>query len=211
MGMPSADFWNARFSQDEHAYGERASRLLSGYRDLLPETGLAFVPGAGQGRDAVFLAQCGLQVQAADFSKPGLARAQTLAEKAGVKIEPRLLDLITWDWPTNSYDVIAANFFHFPSDIRRTLHHNMLTALRSGGVLFLECFSRAQLAFQDTHQSGGPPEADMLPERADIETDFASARAFAIWDGVEQLNEGPYHTGLAALIRAIYIKPETDA
>lgn len=211
MGMPSADFWNGRFSEDEHAYGERPSRLLTGYRDLLPDTGLALVPGAGQGRDAVFLAQCGLQVQAADFSKQGLTSAQSLAKKAGVEIAALHLDLVTWDWPTDAFDVIAANFFHFPSEIRRPLHQNMLSALKPGGVLFLECFSRDQLAYQETHQSGGPPEADMLPTRADIEADFASARALAIWDGVEQLNEGPYHTGLAALIRAIYTKPETEA
>lgn len=211
MGMPPADFWNGRFSQEAHAYGERASRLLTGYRDHLPATGLAFVPGAGQGRDAVFLATCGLQVQAADFSKQGLARAQSLAEKAGVEIEPLHLDLIEWDWPTDAFDVIAANFFHFPSEIRRALHQNMLEALKPGGVLFLECFSRDQLAYQETQQSGGPPEADMLPTRADIEADFCSATPIALWSGVEHLNEGPYHTGLAALIRAIYTKPKTEA
>lgn len=211
MGMPPADFWNGRFSEEAHAYGTRASRLLTGYRDLLPGTGLALVPGAGQGRDAVFLAKCGLQVQAADFSELGLARAQSLAETAGVEIETRHLDLISWDWPTDTYDVIATNFFHFPSEIRRPLHRNMFKALKPGGTLYLECFSRDQLAYQQSHQSGGPPEADMLPTRADIETDFADASVFSIWSGAEHLNEGPYHTGLAALIRAIYTKPERAA
>ena len=210
MSMPKADFWDSRFTQDEHAYGTRASRLLIGYRELLPETGLAFVPGAGQGRDAVFLAKCGLHVEAADFSEQGLASAQSLAEAAGVKIEARHLDLISWDWPTETYDVIAANFFHFPSEIRRPLHRNMLGALKPGGMLFLECFSRDQQAYQGPNGSGGPPEADMLPTRADIETDFEAATLFSIWSGVEHLSEGPYHTGLAALIRAIYTKPERD-
>ena len=57
-GIPK-DFWNARFGEQGFAYGERASRLLLAFRDLLKPGQRALVPACGEGRDAVFLAECG--------------------------------------------------------------------------------------------------------------------------------------------------------
>ncbi len=75
-GIPK-DFWNARFSEQGFAYGERASRLLLAFRDLLRPGQRALVPACGEGRDAVFLAECGLDVTAVDMSAAVLPRPQT--------------------------------------------------------------------------------------------------------------------------------------
>ena len=205
VGAP-VEFWNDRYGEDGYAYGTRPSRLLLGWRDLLPAGGRALVPGAGQGRDAVFLAQSGLDVLAVDLSPVGLAVAERLARAADVTLETRVVDLLDWDWPQGAYDVIAAMFLHMPSAHRTPLHHRMIDALRPGGLIFLEGFTTEQIDFQQDYNSGGPPNVDMLFEPEDVLEDFDGMEPVAIWGGTEHLTEGQYHQGPAALLRAIFRK-----
>lgn len=200
------EFWNARYSEEGFAYGERASRLLLGWRDMLPAGGDALVPACGEGRDAVFLAQCGLNVTAVDISPAGLAKTTALAQSRGVSLTCVEADLAEWAWPRGTVDVLVANFLHVPGPARRPLHHRMLAALKPGGVLFLEGFTPEQIEFQQVYQSGGPPVADMLFDPEDILDDFAAVEALAFWTGTEHLTEGKYHRGPAALIRAVFRK-----
>lgn len=203
-----ADFWDARFGEADLAYGDRASRLLLGFRDLLPATGRALVPGAGQGRDAVFLAECGLDTLAVDLSPVGLERAQELAARRGVTLKTEQADLTEWAWPEGEVDVVAAMFLHAPSPLRPGFHTNMLAALKPGGLIFIEGFTKDQADYQARYNSGGPPVPDLLFAPDDLRADFSAAEPIAFWTGVEHLTEGPYHTGPAALVRAVYRKPE---
>jgi 2-polyprenyl-3-methyl-5-hydroxy-6-metoxy-1,4-benzoquinol methylase len=203
-----AEFWNARFGEDGFAYGERASRLLMGFTDKLRAGLRALVPAAGEGRDAVFLAQCGLDVTAVDISPVGLDKAEALAQARGVSITCVEADLAEWSWPAGGFDIVAAMFLHVPEAGRAGLHARMLGALKPGGHVFLEGFTKHQRAFQESHNSGGPPVESMLFAPDEIRADFASAETLAFWTGVEHLTEGPYHTGPAALLRAVWRKPE---
>lgn len=206
-GIPK-EFWNARFSEADYAYGERASRLLLGFRDLFRPGQHALVPACGQGRDAVFLAECGLEVTAVDLSTAGLERTAELAAARGVSVTCIEADLSQWDWPQAEYDCIAAMFLHVPSAFRPTLHAHMLAALKPGGHVFLEGFLPEQIEWQKSHNSGGPPVADMLFAPDDIRADFSSAEPVSLMTGIETLAEGPYHSGPAALLRAVFRKPE---
>lgn len=206
-GIPK-EFWNARFSEAGYAYGDRASRLLLAFRDLLRPGQRALVPACGQGRDAVFLAECGLYVTAVDLSTAGLERTAELAAARGVSVTCIEADLSQWDWPQAEYDCIAAMFLHVPSAFRPTLHAKMLSALKPGGHVFLEGFLPEQIEWQKSHNSGGPPVPDMLFAPDDIRADFSSAEPVSLMTGIETLAEGPYHTGPAALLRAVFRKPE---
>lgn len=203
-----AEFWNARFGEEGFAYGDRPSRLLMAFQDILPRGGAALVPGSGEGRDAVFLARCGLDVLAVDLSPVGVEKTQALAARESVTLTAEVADLAAWDWPQGRFDVIAAMFLHMPPEMRRATHEKMFAALKPGGVIFLEGFTTDQLAFQKRYNSGGPPVFDMLFEDNMIRADFAAGEPIAFWTGVEHLTEGPYHTGPAALLRAAYRKPE---
>jgi len=206
-GIPK-DFWDARFAEDGFAYGERASRLLMAFRDLLKPGMSAFVPGAGEGRDAVFLAKCGLDVHAVDLSPVGLGKAVALAERDGVAIRAEEADLMEWNWPDGRHDVLAAMFLQVPPDVRPDLHARMLAAVKPGGFVFLEGFTPEQIGFQERFNSGGPPVKEMLFSPDDIGADFARAVPYSFWTGTEVLAEGPYHSGPAALIRVVYRRPE---
>ena len=75
----------------------------------------ALVPACGEGRDAVFLAECGLDVTAVDMSAAGLAKTAELAASHGVSVTCIEADLSEWNWPKAEYDVIASMFLHVPS------------------------------------------------------------------------------------------------
>lgn len=209
MSQPiPAEFWDTRFGEAGFAYGDRPSRLLLAFQDTLTSGGAALVPGSGEGRDAVFLARCGLDVLAVDLSPVGVEKTQALAAREGTALRAEVADLSAWDWPEERFDVIAAMFLHMPQDLRAVLHSRMFAALKPGGRIFLEGFTTDQLAFQKRYNSGGPPVFDMLFEDNMIRADFAAGEPLAFWTGVEHLTEGPYHTGPAALLRAVYRKPE---
>ncbi|MEZ5997374.1 MAG: class I SAM-dependent methyltransferase [Hyphomonas sp.] len=207
-GIPR-DFWNARFSEAGFAYGDRASRLLMAFRDLFVPGQSALVPACGEGRDAVFLAECGLAVTAVDQSSAGLEKTLALAAARGVSVTCIEADLAAWDWPAAAFDHVAAMFLHVPSAMRPALHANMLRTLKPGGHVFLEGFLPEQIDYQKSHNSGGPHNVDFLFDPAAIRADFAAAEELSFMSGIEQLTEGPYHNGPAALLRAVFRKPET--
>jgi hypothetical protein len=65
----SAEFWNERYSADDLVYGDAPNDFLASTADRFPATGDALDIGAGDGRNALFLASCGLNALAVDQSE----------------------------------------------------------------------------------------------------------------------------------------------
>ncbi|MAP96338.1 MAG: SAM-dependent methyltransferase [Ponticaulis sp.] len=209
QGIPK-EFWDSRFSEAAPAYGERASRLLLGWSNLISsDCRTALVPACGQGRDAVFLAKLGLSVTAVDVSPVGLRQCSELARRHGVSLSLVEADLFEWDWPEADVDLVAGMFLHVPTGARPGLHERFKRALKPGGYVFLEGFTTEQIRFQETYQSGGPPDAAMLYSADAIRDDFSGLAEISLMTGVETLDEGPYHTGPAALLRAVFQKQDS--
>ena len=201
------EFWDARYSESGYAYGVRPSRLLLAWSDTISKSGTkAFVPGCGEGRDAVFLAMMGLQVTAVDMSPVGLEKARTLAERNGVSIETVEADLRDYPLEPESFDCIASVFVHMPESERNSYHQKLSASLRPGGLIFLEGFRKLQLQYQASHNSGGPTDKSMLFAPPQIEQDFSDLEQVSLMSGVENLAEGPYHDGSAAIMRAVFRK-----
>ncbi|MBM4278855.1 MAG: class I SAM-dependent methyltransferase [Deltaproteobacteria bacterium] len=72
--------------------------------------GKALDLAAGEGRNAVFLARNGFEVDAVDISRIGLKKAKKLSEKAGVKIQTICADLKIFPIEKEKYNLIA-NFY----------------------------------------------------------------------------------------------------
>lgn len=208
QGIPKA-FWNDRFSEDGYAYGTRPSRLLMAWSPDLAQEGFstALIPACGEGRDAVYLASLGLDVTAVDISSAGLAKTRQLAERYGVTVNTVEADLFAWDWPEAQFDVIAGMFAHMPSAVRPRLHALYEKALRPNGLICIEGFTKDQLSYQKIYQSGGPPDIDMLYDADSLRADFSTLEPLSLTTGIETLSEGPYHSGPAALLRAVFRKP----
>ena len=78
-----AQRWDQRYDRETYVYGEEPVVFLAEQIERLRK-GKALVLAAGEGRNAVYLAQQGFQVVAVDISAKGLEKGRALAQSRGV-------------------------------------------------------------------------------------------------------------------------------
>jgi 2-polyprenyl-3-methyl-5-hydroxy-6-metoxy-1,4-benzoquinol methylase len=198
------EFWNARYAETGYAYGTEPNAFLVAQKNYLKSGGKALAVADGEGRNGVWLAQQGLDVLSVDASEVGLRKTQELAAERGVTIRTEKVDLTTWAWPNQQFDVVAAIYIHFPPEVRARMHRHMYDALKPGGILMLEAFTPDQLQYK----SGGPPVLEMLFTADMLRNDFAGGEVLLLEETTTELVEGKYHRGPAAVVRLILRRPE---
>ena len=127
--------WNEKYSDDDEfelpadPIPELARRI-----DTLPGD-RALDVATGTGRNAIYLAEHGYDVEGIDVSDEALKRAERRAEKAGVDVEWIRADLTDpgFDLEADAYDVITVSFF-----AALGLLPDLKEALAPGGVLVYE-------------------------------------------------------------------------
>ncbi len=126
--------WDERFREGEYPQNPETSPVLRRYIDALPD-GRALDVATGTGRNAVFLAAHGYQVDGIDQSRAGLEIARENAVDRGVADRTNWIqaDVPTYGFPDATYDVITISFYRavdrFP---------DITEALAPGGVLFVQ-------------------------------------------------------------------------
>jgi cyclopropane fatty-acyl-phospholipid synthase-like methyltransferase len=199
----STDFWNNRYAEPGYAYGTEPNAFLVSQRKYFKPGMKALAVADGEGRNGVWLAQQGLEVLSVDASAVGLGKAQKLAAERGVSIRTQQVDLTIWGWPQNEFDVVVAIFIHFPPETRARMHAKMYQALKPGGMLILEAFTPEQLKYK----TGGPPVKEMLYTAEMLRTELSEAEILLCEESLTNLEEGPYHRGLAAVVRLVARHP----
>lgn len=126
--------WDERFKGKGFAFGKEPNPFLKKHIRLLPK-GKALDIATGEGRNAVFLAQQGFDVDAVDISGAGLKKAQKLAREIGVKIHTSFADLNTYQIEKEKYDLIANFYF-----LRRSLIPQIKNGLRKRGWVIFETY-----------------------------------------------------------------------
>jgi SAM-dependent methyltransferase len=197
-------FWDQQFAPAEFKYGTQANQFLRQQAAQLAPGGVVLLPGDGEGRNSVWLAEQGFQVTAMDSSRVGLDKAQRLAQQKGVAIEVVHADLADWVPAPASVDAVVLTFVHLPETLRASVHQRLVAALRPGGLFILEAFHPRQLGFN----SGGPKMESMLYPLHTLRADLQAAmehdlKEVLAWEGEDQLSEGPGHQGPAYLTRFV--------
>jgi SAM-dependent methyltransferase len=192
--------WDERFSQVAPVYGEEPNAYLREQVARLKPNSKVFVPGDGYGRNGLWLAKQGFEVNTVDLSPIGVERARKAAETAGVKMIAEQANLSAWNWPENEFDAVAAIYLHLPPEVRAGIHEKMLRAVLPGGIVVLEAFTTAQLQ----HSSGGPKQLDLLYTEEMLRKDFAAADVLELEECEVHLDEGHMHRGPAAVVRAVF-------
>ena len=164
----STGSWEERYSSAERLFGDQPSELLLAQRALLRPGMRALAIADGEGRNGVWLAEQGLIVAAVDLSATALTRARARAAEHGVSLTTTCADIFEWTWSDTAYDVIVDIFLHLPRAARQRLHQRIRSALRPGGLVFLEGFHRDQLGMD----SGGPRDPDQLYTLEELREDF---------------------------------------
>jgi SAM-dependent methyltransferase len=190
--------WDQRFSEPGYKYGTEPNAYLRQQAARLAPASQVLVPGDGEGRNGVWLAEQGHTVKAVDYSTVALEKARVLAQSRKVVLETQCVDLTDWEPEAASLDAVVLIYTHLPSAIRREAHRRLAQGLRTGGWLILEAFHPAQVAYT----SGGPKDADMLYTPEQLDADFSGLlKPVESWHGETQLDEGPGHQGIAHVTR----------
>jgi hypothetical protein len=197
-------FWDLQFSAPGFKYGTAPNAFLREQASRLPPDSAVLVPGDGEGRNGVWLAEQGHRVTTVDSATVGLAKARALAAERGVAIETVHADLTEWAPMEASVDALALIYLHFPQTVRAAVHTKLLAALRIGGVVILEAFHPSQLG----RTSGGPKDVTMLYTLDQLRADLAAVPDAAFeellaWEGETRLDEGPGHHGDAQVTRLV--------
>ncbi len=198
----NADFWDKRFSETEYVYGEQPNEFFRSSLLELP-SGRLFLPAEGEGRNAVFAATQGWQVDAIDWSTSGKEKAELLAKKNGTSITYSIAELTSYIPTPETYDAVGLIFVHMLQDDRTILIKNLTNALKTGGTLIFEAFSKNQLG----KSSGGPQDPDLLYSLEEVISDFIEFDFLHLTEEEIELKEGPFHTGPGSVIRFIGRKP----
>ncbi|MCC6678823.1 MAG: class I SAM-dependent methyltransferase [Phycisphaerales bacterium] len=195
----SSAFWDQRYTGDALAYGETANEFLTRMADRLPRSGRALDIGAGEGRNALFLASRGLDVLAVDQSEVGMQKAQRLARQRGLTLRTLAADLQEFDAEDDSLDVVTSIFVHLPASLRAAVHARIRAWLKPGGVFLLEAYAPDQIE----RNTGGPKDPSRL---APLEVIVGELDGLAIEHRaalVRDVSEGQFHTGEASVVQVV--------
>lgn len=137
------------------------ARWLVDHAHVLPATGDALDVASGSGRHAFWLAARGLRTLAIDRSAPAIAEIRETARRLHLPLRAEIVDLESDDARLSvaAYDVIVV--VHY---LHRALFPALRAALKPGGVLVYETFTRAQA------QRGKPTNPAFLLEPGELGT-----------------------------------------
>ncbi|WP_255151069.1 class I SAM-dependent methyltransferase [Halorarius halobius] len=126
--------WDERFASGSYPTDPDPSPVLDRYVDAFPD-GRALDVATGTGRNAVFLAERGYEVDGLDQSREGLRIARENARERGVggRFNPVQADVDTYEFPEAEYAVVTVSFYR-PMDRLP----DITAALEPGGVLFVQ-------------------------------------------------------------------------
>lgn len=192
-----AQTWDARFSTDDYIFGTAPNAWLAQQRDLLPLSGRVLAVADGEGRNSVWLAQQGMQVDAFDISPVGVAKANKLAQRANVQVNYQICGTDNFDWKPATYDAVVAIFIQFAApDARARLFAQMKSVLKPNGLILLQGYTPKQLEYK----TGGPPNLDHLYTEALLRDAFNDMAIVDLQAYESVLAEGTQHSGRSALI-----------
>ena len=200
----SASMWNDRYGKNEYAYGTAPNAFLKSVLDTHPIAGKMLFPAEGEGRNAVYAAQQGLDVSAFDISTEGQKKALKLAESEGVNIRYEVGDFFELDLAKDLFDAVALIYAHFPPPILSAYHRKLASMVNPGGLVIAEGFSKGNLALREANPKvGGPNNIDMLFSTETFTSDFSAFEPLVLEEAEVELNEGHFHIGTAKVIRFV--------
>lgn len=198
--------WNDRYAQEAYAYGETPNLYFKSVINSYTP-GKLLLPAEGEGRNAVYAAGQGWEVEAFDLSAEGKKKAEALAQKNQVQIHYQSGEFSEISYPEESFDMIGLIYAHFPAAVKSTYHQQLIRYLKKGGMVVFEAFSKSHLEWQRKNEAvGGPKNLDDLFSTEEIARDFSGFDIITLEEAEVALEEGFGHIGTGAVIRFIGIK-----
>src|SRR5262245_44533178 len=142
---------------------------------LLPK-GLALDLAMGEGRNAIYLASRGYDVDGVDVNAEAVARARTSARRLGAPIRAVVGNVEdgTYIIPIETYDLIVV--FHY---LHRPLFQDIREGLKPGGAVVYQTFTTEQARF------GRPTNPSHLLRPGELEEVFRDWEVLRTQEGIE--------------------------
>ncbi|WP_240453888.1 SAM-dependent methyltransferase [Chachezhania antarctica] len=195
--------WDNRYAADGFLFGTAPADFLKREAGRIPDASRVLCVADGEGRNSVHLAGLGHQVTAFDASTVGLEKARGLAADRGVSVDFHESGIEHWDW-SRTHDAVVGIFIQFaPPDLREQLFGWLERAVRPGGLLLLHGYAPRQVGYG----TGGPPQVENMYTVDMLAQAFPEMEILHAADYDHEVDEGPGHSGLSALVDFVARKP----
>jgi len=170
--MTVASDWDARYTAGEHHSSKKPGKLLKELIAVLPK-GKALDIACGEGRNAIFLAKNGYDVDAVDISAVAVKNGGNRAEREGVRVNFIQADMEQYKIQTDVYDLIV-NYNY----LQRTLVAGIKSGLKKGGVVIFETYTLEQQSI------GQPKNPEFLLKPNELLRLFEGIHIFFYREGI---------------------------
>jgi 2-polyprenyl-3-methyl-5-hydroxy-6-metoxy-1,4-benzoquinol methylase len=168
--------WDGKYDTKDFIFGKEPIPFLRDNLHLLPK-GKVLDLAMGEGRNGVFLAEQGFDVEGWDISETGLKKAHQLAAEHKTAIKTRVVDLDHAKPDKGAYDIVLCAYY-----MQRDLFPAMKDAVKSGGLVVVETYNLDFLKYNPRFREEWALKTNEL---LDIFKDFKILRYQVYDDGVE--------------------------
>ncbi|MGH2839431.1 MAG: class I SAM-dependent methyltransferase [Solirubrobacteraceae bacterium] len=175
---PAREKWNKRFAAGAAPAQDMPSEWLVEHEPLLRAVAgpgrRALDVAAGSGRNALYLAGLGFEVDAIDISDVAIERLRAAARERGLPVNARVVDLEDDGLPAGAYDVVVNMNY-----LQRDLFGALERAVAPAGLLVFETFGPDHL---EALGAGVNPDFVLAPN--ELLRAFADLRVRRYLEGV---------------------------
>jgi SAM-dependent methyltransferase len=152
-----ADGWDDRYRDTELVWSAAPNQFVERFCRDLP-VGKAIDIAAGEGRNAIWLAELGWDATAVDYSAVAIDKARRIAERRGVDLTTEVADLTTFEPTPEGYDLVVIAYLQLVDDELTPILRRAAAAVAPSGTFVLVCHDRDNLE----HGYGGPQHSAVL-------------------------------------------------
>lgn len=186
--------WDHRYGDEQMWSGHPNGSLVEGVSGIAP--GRALDVGAGEGGDALWLADQGWKVTASDISRRALDRIDAEARRRGLDIECHHTDANALDaFEAGAFDLVSAQYASIPRTPDGRGTRNLINAVAPGGTLLVashDLEAMRQPIDTRAHSQAFDPDAYLRTD------DFAAALATIPGWEIQTHNKQPRQAGAAS-------------
>jgi SAM-dependent methyltransferase len=167
----NATDWDTRYREADLLWSQGPNMWVEQVAGEL-EPGRVLDLAAGEGRNAIWLAERGWSATAVDFSKVALDRAGRIAEQrlgAGAsRLTTQLADVLAEAADPRAFDLVLVVYLQLVAAERRKVLRDATEAVAEGGHLLIAAHDSDNIE----HGYGGPSDPAVLYSAADIVADI---------------------------------------
>lgn len=199
-----AEKWNERYRGTELVWSAGPNQFVESVCRDLP-VGRSIDLAAGEGRNALWLAEQGWESTAVDFSDVAIDKARRAADQRGVSITTEVADLTGYTPEPDAYDLVLIAYLQLPADQLEPIVRRAGDAVAPGGTFLMVNHDLSNLS--DGH--GGPQQAEVLTTPEQIVAalgDRLEVRRAEVVEREVRTDDGP-RTALDTLVVAVRPAP----